>query len=312
MNQTLLGVDIGGTKIACGVVDAANGTVLLQNRTATLAAEGGAAVLQRAIALAQRTLAAAKERGIPAPVAVGVGAGGQIDADAGVVLSATDVLPRWAGTPLKRAFGAACNLPVAVDNDVNALAVGESCYGEGRGWGNLIYLALGTGVGGAFLSGGRLHQSRVGVSGEMGHLILIPDGLPCTCGGFGCWEQYVSGPALLRQFHELGGDPLLIEGYTLSEMAQSDADGPAARAIAQTAQSLGIGLVSLANIFGPDRIILGGGMMALGEMLLGPARRIVAQRALPAIRHVPIVTAASGADASVIGAASLARNYIYV
>ena len=308
MNQTLLGIDIGGTKIACGVVRAANGEVLLQDRTPTRASEGGTAVLLRAIDLARRTIKAAEESGLPGPDAIGIGAGGQINAKTGVVLSATELLPGWAGIRLKEAFAETFGLPVAADNDVNAMAVGESRYGIGRGEENLVYLALGTGVGGAFLSGGRLHQSRFGVSGEMGHLILIPDGIRCTCGGRGCWEQYISGPALLRQYRERGGDASLTDGTPLAGMARQDASGPAARAIAQVAEYLGVGLVSLANIFGPDRVILSGGMLALGDVLLEPARRIVAQRALPAVRSVPIVTAALGADALLVGAASLALD----
>jgi len=304
--SAILGIDIGGTKIAVGLVDAATGTVLLQDRAPTMAAEGGPAVLSRAIELARKLTADAAAQGLPAPEAVGIGAGGQIDSRTGVVLSATDILPGWAGTRLKDAFADALGLPASADNDVNALAVGECRFGAGRGFDNLVYLALGTGVGGALVSNGRLHYSKTGVSGELGHLILVPDGLPCTCGGRGCLEQYVSGPALLRQYQAMGGEIIRSDSPPLAGMAEKDPGGPAARAIALVGDLLGVGLVSLANIFGPDRIIVGGGLARLGDRLLDPAQRVLAARALPAVRQTPVVTAALGPDASIVGAASLA------
>lgn len=301
----LLGIDIGGTKIAGGLVDADTGRVLHSARVPTLAREGGAAVLLRALHLARTLLDEADAQNLPAPVAVGIGAGGQIDAETGIVLSATDVLPGWAGTHLASAFADALRLPAFADNDVNALAIGECRYGAGQNGNNLVYLALGTGVGGAIVSGGRLHRSRTGVSGEVGHLVLDPDGLPCTCGGRGCLEQYVSGPALLRQFHAFGGTSKGDPPPPLREQAAQNPHGSAARALDAAGNALGVGLVSLANIFGPDRIIIGGGLAALGDALLEPARQTLAARALPAVRHTPVVTAALGENASIIGAASL-------
>jgi glucokinase len=140
----------------------------------------------------------------------------------------------------------------------------------------------------------------------MGHLILDPNGLACTCGGRGCLEQYVSGPALLRHYRALAGATPIPDGVPLRAMALADPEGPAARAIAGTGELLGIGLTSLVNIFGPEQVIVGGGLAALGDLLLGPARAVVAARALPSVRDVPIVTAGLGADAAIVGAASLA------
>jgi glucokinase len=308
--RTLLGIDIGGTKIAGGLVDAGTGAVLFSRRVATGAAEGGPAVLGRALALARAIREEAAEACFPAPVAVGVGAGGQIDPASGVVLSATDVLPGWAGTPLRDAFEDACDLPAAVDNDVNALAVGESRYGAGRGADDLIYLALGTGVGGAILLGGRLHHGACGAGGELGHLVLYPDGLPCTCGGRGCLEQYTNGAALARHYRDMGGTDPDMDGVGVGAEALREPDGAAARAVARLGEYLGIGLVSLANVFDPERIVVGGGVAGLGDRVLAPARRVLAERALPAVRGVPVVPAALGADAAVVGAASLALPFL--
>ncbi len=304
----LLGIDIGGTKIAGGVMDAETGRLLLQDRAPTLALEGGPAVLQRALGLARTLLDAAATQGLPTPAAIGVGAGGQIDSKAGVVVFATDVLPGWTGTPLRAAFEEAFSLPTAVDNDVNALAIGESRFGAGQDFSNLLYLGLGTGVGGAIIANGRLYHGVRGAGSELGHLVLVPDGLPCTCGGHGCLEQYVSGPALLRHFHAVGGDATLPDGVPLAAMARQDPESHAARAIGLTGGLLGLGLVTLANIFGPDRILIGGGLAALGDLLLEPARRVLRERALPGVRDCPVLPAALGPDASVIGAASLALS----
>jgi glucokinase len=321
---TILGIDVGGTKIAGGVVDAQSGHALLSERVPTLAGEGGRSVLARALALARSLSDAAAAQGLPAPAAVGVGAGGQIDPATGSVVSATDVLPGWGGTRLRDAFEDALSLPVAVDNDVNALATGEGRFGAGKGYAHLVYLALGTGVGGALIVEGRLHHGASGAGGELGHLVLFPDGLPCTCGGRGCLEQYANGAALVRHWREAGDDAALriemnlpeeaplaaVDGPQIAQTARRVPGGLAARAVGRTGEMLGLGLVSLANLFDPDRIIIGGGLAALGDALLEPARRVLGGRALPPVRACPVVPAALGADAAVIGAAALALGTI--
>jgi len=300
--MNLLGIDIGGTKIAGGVVNAHDGTVLLRDRVATGAAEGGAAVLERALGLARTLLDTARAQGIDEPTAVGVGAGGQIDPETGVVVSATDLLPGWAGTPLRDAFEEGLDRDAFVDNDVNALAVGECRFGAGAGVRHLLFLALGTGVGGAVVLDGRLHHGARGVGGELGHLLLFPDG-----GDYVTLEDYASGAALVRHYRALGGEENW-DGVAVGAAAKSDPGSVAARAVARTGECLGIGLASLANIFDPDRFVIGGGLLDLGDLLLEPARRVLAERALPLVRDPPVVPAALGADAAVIGAACLALS----
>lgn len=306
--RILLGIDIGGTKIAGGVVEAETGKVLLSDRLPTLAVEGGPAVLARALGLAQSLLARASGVGVAQPTTIGVGAGGQIDPVTGVVLSATDVLPGWSGTRLKESFEQETGLPTTVDNDVNALAVGECLYGAGRGAENVVFLALGTGVGGALVLGGKLYHSRTGVSGELGHLLLYPDSPPYSAGTRGSLEQYVAGPALWERYRGFGGSVPEGDGEALVAEAKSDPESPAARTITGVGIDLGLGLVTLANIFGPDRFVIGGGLVGLGDLLLEPARQTLAQRALPAVRSTPIVATLLGTEASVIGAASLAHR----
>jgi len=290
----VLGVDIGGTKIAVGVIDAVTGAVLEKKRIPTDAHLGGASVLARAVALAL-TLPREGVTGI------GIGAGGQIDPIEGVVVNATEILPGWKGQRLKAAFEAALGLPAVADNDVNALAVGESRFGAGRAFQHLIYLGLGTGVGGALVHDGKLVHGPKGAGSEPGHLVLYPDAPPYANGTRGCLEQFTSGPAILARY----GDPDLT-GPALAKRAHAG-EPKALATLAAVGWDLGIGLVTLANVYGPEAFLLGGGVVdGFGELLLAPARAELAERGLPAVRETPVLRAGLGANAPLIGAAALA------
>lgn len=286
----LLGIDIGGTKIAAGVVEGATGRVLVSDRIPTDAGEGGRAVLARATHLARRLAAGHRIEG------VGIGAGGQIDPQTGTVTAALEkILPGWVGIPLKRAFAEALGVPAAVDNDVNALAVGERRFGAARGTNNVLFLALGTGVGGALIVDGQLYRGAHGAGGELGQLHLRPgETLESRCAGPALWSRYL----------DVGGDPSAAP-RSLAEQADAVPGGPAARAIAGVAEDLGWGLVSLANLLDPERIVVGGGLLDLGERMLGPARRVLRENGLTPVRATPVIAAALGADAAIVGAASL-------
>lgn len=298
-----LGIDIGGTKIAAGLVTN-DGQVLRRAQVLTPAQEGGPRVLQAALDLA-RSLSSPGE----SIVGIGIGTGGQVDARRGVIVSATDLLPGWAGTDLKAAFEAEFSIPCQVDNDVNALAMGEGRFGAGRGLSTVVYLALGTGVGGALLLHGRLHHGAHWSGGEFGHLLLSidPNSRRDAGGHRGTLEAYASGPGLVQTWRELSGSADAdLTGHALADEAGRDPDGLAAQAIARTGESLGYGLVSLANCLDPDLIVIGGGLASLGDALLAPARRILQQQALLGPAQCPVVPAQLGPDASIIGAAALA------
>ncbi len=291
-----LGIDIGGTKIAAGLVTQEGRVVQTDRRPTPLT--GGAAILDAALSLAQTLMEAAWE-----PVtAIGIGTGGQVDAERGVIVSATGLLPGWAGTPVKDAFERAFGLPCSVDNDVNALAAGEARFGAGRGLETVVYLALGTGVGGALLLGGRIHHGATWSGGEFGHLLLTTD----PSAPRKTLEDWASGPGLVQTYRELTGDGGEVTGEAVGEEAARDPEGPAARAVTRTGECLGFGLASLANALDPDLIVIGGGLLAVGDALLDPARRVLRQYALPGPARCPVVPAALGAEAAVIGAASLA------
>ena len=186
---------------------------------------------------------------------------------------------------------------------MNALAVGEGRFGAARGRATVVFLALGTGVGGALLLGGRLHHGAHWAGGEFGHLLLTMDAGARRDGGghAGTLEAYASGPGLVQTWREISGD---WDGDVTGEDVPARAGGP--EAVARTGEALGYGLTSLANTLDPDVIVIGGGLAALGEALLGPARRVLRARALPGPANCPVVPAALGPDAGVVGAASLA------
>ncbi len=288
-----LGIDIGGTKIAAGLVSA-EGRVLHRSRCPT-PLTGGTAILEAALALAQ-------EYTNEPVAAVGVGTGGQVNADLGVIVSATDLLPGWAGTDVRAAFEAVFSVPCFVDNDVNALAAGEGRFGAGRDLRTVAYLALGTGVGGALLLDGRLHHGAHWTGAEFGHLLLMISGsLRRTL------EDFASGPGLVQTYREISGDGALT-GEAIAKEAQRDSESQAALAVTRTGEYLGYGLVSLANILDPNLIVIGGGLSALGDLLLEPARRVLLSQALPGPAQCPVAVAALGPDASLVGAAALAMK----
>ena len=289
-----IGIDIGGTKIAAGLVTD-TGEVLGHSRCPT-PLSGGTSILEAALRLA------AAYQSEPRLAAVGVGTGGQVNADLGTIVSATDLLPGWAGTAVKAAFEAAFPCPCAVDNDVNALAVGEARFGAGQHLATVAYLALGTGVGGALLLDGRLHHGAHWTGGEFGHLLLTmdPGATRRTL------EDYVSGPGLVQTYREMSGFAGQVSGEAIAAEAEHNPESAAALAVTRTGEYLGYGLVSLASILDPDLFVVGGGLASLGDLLLAPARRALARHALPGPARCPVAVAALGPHASLVGAASLA------
>ena len=307
-----IGIDVGGTKIAGGVVDQA-GTIIASTRIPTDSADPGG-IVTGIVKVGRELLAAA-----PAVSAVGVGAAGLIDASRGVVLSAPNLA--WRNVALGSMLEDRLGLPVAVDNDANVAALAEALYGAGRDAGDQVTVTLGTGVGGGIIIDGRIYRGARGVGAEIGHMVIGgPSGPPCGCGNRGCLEALASGTAMGRMARERAGEPAAravleaangspdaITGEIVGAVALSG-DPFACEVLAEAGRWLGLGLGSLVNLLDPAVIIVGGGAAAPGELILGPARAAMTSTIIgvEAREPPPVVPAALGADAGVVGAAVLA------
>jgi glucokinase len=324
-DHTIIGMDIGGTKVAAALLRGR----LPEPGGRNLADVETLALLERFTAVTDVSSTDACVRGVHDCLlrlvaaagsvdAIGVGVASCVDYEAGRVVHSVnlplgDVRLR---DDLERAFG----VPVALDNDATAATVGEHIYGAGVGAREMLMLTLGTGVGGGIICGGRPYRGLSGAAAELGHLTLDLDGpdCPADCPNRGCLEAYVAGPAMgaaARAAAEAEPDSGLgralaagdaVDGPLLSRLALSG-DPVAKAALQRIGELLGVGLTTLVNIFNPELIVIGGGAAAAGELLLDPARRVIAARALPPARdQVRVTAAALGPDAGLIGAAALA------
>jgi len=301
-----IGIDIGGTKIA-GALVSASGETKIHQEVATPVKKGGPAILQSAIDLAK----VLKDKSPETLEGIGVGTGGQIDAVHGYVYSATDVLPGYKGLQIKRSFESALSVRTYVDNDVNVLALGELRFGAARRYvhGCVVFLALGTGVGGALLIGGKLHHGAHWSGGEFGHILLSidPNARKDLGGARGTLEAYCSGSGLVHTYKELTGETANgINGAEVARRAAHGKDKAAVKAITKTGEYLGYGLVTLANALDPHLIVVGGGLAEMKDQLLEPARKILQKTALPGPSQCLVVSAELGSEAAIIGAAALA------
>lgn len=308
-----IGVDVGGTKIAAGVVDD-NGTILARTRVPTPADPQWAV---GAIADAIQELQAQHE-----VTAVGIGAPGYVNAERSTVLMAPNI--DWENEPLKQRVEDTVHLPTVVENDANSAAWGEFRFGAASEHEDMVMVTVGTGLGGGIVIKGRMHRGSFGVAGEIGHMKVVPDGLPCGCGTRGCWEQYASGRALRRYGREFAAaDPVrgkrlleLNEGVadtiTGSQITQAAGEGDpmALEAYDTLADWLGRGLADLAALFDPSVFVLGGGVSDSGNLLLDPVAKAFAKHLVGGV-HRPraeVVLASLGSSAGIIGAADLARQ----
>lgn len=307
-----VGVDLGGTKLAAGLV-AADGSVVARGRRATPAQEGER-IVPLIGELVTELVAAHRAEGIP----VGVGAPGAVDVD-GVLRYAPNLDLR--DHPLRAELEALLDVPVVVDNDANVAAWGEYRVGAGAGAEpSLVMLTLGTGVGGGLVMGDALVRGVGGMAGELGHLLIADGGRPCPCGNHGCLEAYASGTALGRRAAELAREGALPADSLLADVPVEELTGkavtvaghrgdPAARDIlTEAGHWLGVGIAGLVNALDPAIVVVGGGAMEAGELVLEPARQAAQARLLGrAHRQLPPVVRARLTDeAGIIGAGLLA------
>jgi glucokinase len=313
-----IGIDIGGTKVAGGVVDE-SGSITHRTRRDTPHRSTSPSVVENTIVESVEELL--RQVDPDDVVAVGIGAAGFVAEDRATVVFAPHL--SWRNEPLRDALSQRIELPITVDNDANAAAWAEACFGAARGESHVVVITLGTGIGGALIIDGDVQRGRHGIAGEFGHMQVMPAGIRCECGNRGCWEQYASGNALVREARamieagspvvadllvRLGGDANALTGPFITEAAR-EGDPTARELLADIGEWLGIGLANLAAAFDPGLFVIGGGVSAADEMLIGPAREAF-RRQLPGRGYRPearIVRAVLGSDAGLIGAAELAR-----
>jgi glucokinase len=292
--QRVIGVDVGGTKILAGVVDA--GGELEERREQPTPTASREELLGALDGLVDELRLAGEV------AAVGFGLPSRIDWRAGRAVASVNI--PLSGFDFRDRMNERFGLPVGIDNDGNAAAIAEWKWGAGRGASDLVMLTLGTGIGGGLVLGGKPYRGSTGMGAELGHIVVEHDGPPCPCGGRGHLEAVASGRAADARARELFGP----EADARELIRRARAGEPiAADALEEIGEKLGSGIGSLVNIFDPELIVVGGGFAEAGELVLGPARtRARAEALSPAGERVQIVPAALGGDAGLLGAALVA------
>ena len=310
------GIDLGGTFIKGGIVDE-SGKVLIKDKVATSAGHKPEDIADDMAALVNK-LCGRMNIDYTALSGVGVGSPGVVDGENGKIVFSGNLA--WKNVPLGGLLSNRLNMPVYITNDANAAALGESYCGGGKNYGSMIFITLGTGVGGGIVLGGELFEGYRSAGAEVGHSILKLGGEKCTCGRRGCFEAYASATALIRQARRAmkkdaesllwklcGGDDTKVDGKLVFD-AVHGGDNTAIKVLNKYVEYLAAGLVDLANIFRPEIILLGGGISEAGETLLKPLREVFYRDLFGGNDHAPVLLglATLGNDAGLCGAARLA------
>lgn len=312
--QYVVGIDVGGTKIAACLMDE-EGKMSGRATLPTLASEGPEAVIGR---IKQSFFEVLKQGQIEQNqvAALGIGMPGPLDTKKGIVKN-TPNLPGWIDIPLLQILKSEINLPMVLENDANAAALGENLYGAGKGIDNFVYITVSTGIGGGVVLNGRLFKGQDGNAAEIGHMTINFDGPRCGCGNKGCWEAYASGTALARfaregidageatKIKELAGKENVKAEHVF--VAAKKGDKFALELIEKEGFYLGVGLANVINAYNPKRIAIGGGLTHEWDMFYDRMMQVMRERALGAsIEGLEVVKAALGKDVGVIGAAAVA------
>lgn len=291
MKTYVVGIDIGGTKLATVVADN-TGHILNKVRRPTLAERGPEYALQLLFDMVHETIElAGLERTTIS--AIGVSCGGPLDTETGIVYSPPN-LPGWDALPLKAKLASEFQIPVTIENDANASALAEYRFGGGRGYSAVLYMTMSTGIGGGIVLDGQVYHGANDSAGEVGHQILLPDGPPCGCGKRGCLEALCSGPAIARRAQaavrnektsattllDLAGGRVedVRSEHVLEAARQGDVLG--LQLVEETGYYMGWGIANLVNILNPDIVLLGTIAIAAGDLLLNPIRKTVSEFAM--------------------------------
>ncbi|MCE2399866.1 ROK family protein [Candidatus Poribacteria bacterium] len=289
MKKHVVGIDIGGTKLATVVADN-SGKILSKVRRPTFADKGSEYAIQLLFEMVDETITKAnlKQEAISG---IGVSCGGPLDTKTGIVYSPPN-LPGWDAFPLKTRLETEFQIPATIENDANASALAEYRFGGGRGYNTVLYMTMSTGIGGGIVINGQIFHGANDSAGEVGHQILLPNGPLCGCGKHGCLEAICSGPAIARRAKEAiqkqsnttilaladGHIETVKSEHVLAAARQGDA--LALKLIDETAYYMGWGIANLVNILNPDIVLLGTIAIAAGDLLLQPIRKTVSDFAM--------------------------------
>jgi glucokinase len=312
VQQAVIALDIGGTKLSTGTV-LGDGRIISACTVPCVAAAGGEALIAQVIEQIQQQLA--QNSAAVEVVAIGVGTPGQIDYTRGKVSFATTSLPGWHEIAIIERIRLAVGIDAYLDNDGNLAALGEARFGAGLGCATMICMTIGTGIGGGLVINGQLHRGMSGSAGGLGHICVMEDGADCYCGHQGCVELYASGKGIAAQARAMVAqtdkDKLPAADTIIATdvfTAASHGDGVAQKVISQAVDALSRALITLVNIINPEKIIVTGGVaMAVGDALLQPLRHKVLNSCLPGARNgLEIVLGQLEGNSGLLGAAALA------
>lgn len=309
MSRFAIGIDLGGTQVRAALVDE-HGKIHQRLEERTDAEAGPDRVLGQIGGLTERLRSAC---GSSAVVGLGVSAPGPLDTELGIALN-IPTLRGFSNYPLREELQTRLRLPVSLENDGIAAAIGEWQFGAGLGLRNLVYVTVSTGIGGGVIADGRILRGRKGMAGHVGHMSIVPDGLVCSCGGKGCFEAYASGTAFTKRARariaeceetSLAHIGDVIDSRSVFAAAESG-DRLANDLVDEEADILGRGFTSLIHIFSPEIVIMGGGLSQQFDRLQAGIQAHVERCAMPAFRNVGVVSAALGQNSGLVGAAALA------
>ena len=315
-DRLVIGVDIGGTKIAAGVVDG-SGAILHQTRTPMAAKAGADAGLAAVIAAINSVAPKAGKAGAAKSCGIGLCAPGPLDPEAGVIINPPN-LPCWRNYPLAAAIEGALGVPVKLDNDGNAAALAEARWGAGRGYKNVFYATIGTGIGTGIVLDGRIYHGRTGAAAEGGHVSIDYRGPVCGCGKRGCIEALAAGPAIARRarsklaegrpsaIRELAGDKLEAVSSEMVSRAFAQGDPVAREILLETVELLAFWLGNMVDLLEPDIVVFGGGVATmLSPLMDGLRQRLPGCCINSRCQEIPLVMARYGSDAGIAGGAAL-------
>ena len=300
----ILSIDIGGTAVKMGLVDH-KGAIHARHEASVCYDNYETPILTTVIREAKAFLSreGAQIEGI------GVSATGQVDDRAGVVIGTNGKIPHYEGSRIKEEMEAGFGVPAFALNDANAAALGECFAGRAKGMENVLMITLGTGVGGGIVLGGKIFGGTRGIAGELGHITLYADGIPCPCGNRGCYESYAATTALVRLAKEATGETEMNGRIIFSRAAQGDET--MLNIMARWIGDICAGLVGLVHTFNPQMVLIGGGVSSQEELLIKPLREKLLKTVMPRFSEGLQVEAATlGNDAGMIGAAKFCMDHL--